>query len=180
MLTKQCNEYVSEHLTSVANMVGETTGTSIGMYKEDENEQPIFEGNNALYLCFEDEDKDFGSCFGRGEYEGKDIALVAINTVDHFSEQRLWMIDYLNKEFYVNLRKDAKTIYTFTLLHEIGHYMDHKACDDIDSRDREQYAMVNSIEYGEEQWLAYRQVAGEYNADKWAIEFMIKHFPELV
>jgi hypothetical protein len=58
--------------------------------------------------------------------------------------------------------------------------MDHKACDDIDSRDREQYAMVNSIEYGEEQWLAYRQVAGEYNADKWAIEFMIKHFPELV
>lgn len=179
-LQKQCNEYASEHLTSVANMVGEITGTSIAMYKEDENEQPILDESADLYLGFEAEDKDFGSCFGIGEYKGKDIAIVAINTVEHFNEQKLWMIDYLNKEFCVNLRKDAKTIYTLTLLHEIGHYIDYKACDDIDSRDKEQYAMVNSMEYDEEQWLAYRQVTGEYNADKWAIEFMIKHLPELV
>lgn len=178
-LQKQCNEYVTEHLTALANMVGEITGTSIAMYKEDENEQPIIDESADFYLGFEAEDKDFGSCFGWGEYEGKNFALIAINTVEHFSEQMLWMIDYLNKEFCVNLRKDAKTIYTLTLLHEIGHYMDYKACDDIKSRDKEQYAMVNSIEYGEEQWLAYRQVTGEYNADKFAIEFMIKHFPEL-
>lgn len=178
-LQKQCNEYVSEHLTSVANMVGEITGTSIAMYKEDENEQPILDESADFYLGFEAEDKDFGSCFGWGEYEGKNFTLVGINTVDHFNEQRLWMMDYLNKEFCVNLRKDAKTIYTLTLLHEIGHYMDYKACDDINSRDKEQYAMVNSIEYSEEQWKAYRQVTGEYNADKWAIKFMLKHFPEL-
>lgn len=181
-LQKQCNEYATEHLISLANMVSEVTDNPIGMYKE-VNEKPVFEGNTALYLGFEDEDKDFGNCMGWGEFEGRNVAVIGINTVEHFDEQKLWMIDYLNKEFGVNLVPNAKTMHTFSFLHEFGHYVDSMNYEDINNfydADKEQYNKVRDIDFGEESWLAYRKVPAESFADKWAIEFMIKHFPELV
>ena len=180
-LQKQCNEYATEHLTALANMVSEVTDNPIGMYKE-VDEQPVFEGNNALYLGFEDEDKDFGDCIGWAKFEGRNIPVICINTVEHFSEQALWMIDYLNKEFNVNLVPNVKTMHTLSFLHEFGHYVDSMNYEDINNfhnADKEQYNKVHDIEYGEEAWLAYRKVPTEAFADKWAIEFMIKHFPEL-
>ena len=168
-LQKQCNEYVSEHLTSVANLVTENVDI-----------------DDQIGIHFVSDDKDFNSGISWNlDEESNTIgeSHIYVNTVEHFNEQSLWMIDYLNKEFGVNLRKDAKTIYTFTLLHEIGHYVDYMNQKDLISyriNNSESYAMVNSIAYSEEQWLAYRQITSEYNADKFAIEFMIKHYPELV
>jgi DNA repair exonuclease SbcCD ATPase subunit len=181
-LQKQCNEYATEHLTALANMVSEVTDTPIGMYKE-VNEEPVFEENIALYLGFEDEDKDFGDCIGWGEFEGRNVAVIGINTVEHYGEQDIWMIDYLNKEFGVNLVPNAKTMHTLSFLHEFGHYVDSMNYEDINNfhnADKEQYNKLHDMNYGEERWLAYRKVPAEAFADKWAIEFMIKHFPELV
>ena len=168
-LQKQCNEYVSEHLTSVANLVTENVDIDdqIGVY-------------------FVSDDKDFNSYINWNLNEESNTigeSHICVNVAKHFEEQDIWMFDYLNQEFGVNLKFSAKAYYTFVLLHEIGHYVDFMSQEDLTgykNNVNESYAMVRTMEYGEEQWLAYRQVTSEYNADKFAIEFMIKHLPELV
>lgn len=172
-LQKQCDEYVSEHLQSVLNidfdcgLSDEQVSRLVGINSV--NDDAYYNSNIFWNL---DEDKNELT-----------EAKICINTVQHFDEQNIWIIDYLNKEFGVNLKFNAKTYYTFMLLHEIGHFVDFMSQEDLISyknNNDESYAMANSIEECEEHWLAYRQVTSEYNADKFAIEFMIKHLPELV
>ena len=172
-LQKQCDEYTIEHLQAVLNidfdcgLSDEQASRLVGINSV--NDDAYYNSNISWNL---DEDKNELT-----------EAQIYVNTVKHFSEEDIWMFDYLNKEFGVNLKFNAKTYYTFKLLHEIGHFVDFMSQEDLTgyrNNNNESYAMIGSIEYGEEQWLAYRQVTSEYNADKFAIEAMIKHFPELV
>ena len=74
----------------------------------------------------------------------------------------------------------STTHYMFTFLHEFGHYVDSTL-----AHEENYYRMnqdlkkdIRSIEDWEESQLAYRKVPCEAFADKWAIDFMYKHFPE--
>lgn len=93
-------------------------------------------------------------------------------------------IDYLNKTFGVNLTCDIKTCLTFMALHEAGHYFDNKNQKDLmayDKSSQAEYDKINAliIKDFSKATSAYRQVSREYQADKFAIDFMLKHFPEL-
>jgi hypothetical protein len=171
-LQKQCDEYATEHLQSVLDidfddgLSDEQASRLVGINSV--NNDAYYNSSISWNL---DEDKNELT-----------EAKICINTVKHFDEEDIWIFDYLNKEFGVNLKFNAKTYYTFMLLHEIGHFVDFMSQKDLTgykNNNNESYAMIGSIEYGEELWLAYRQVTSEYNADKFAIETMIKHFPEL-
>ena len=91
--------------------------------------------------------------------------------------------DYTNKTFGINLKNDVKTALIFITLHEIGHYID-----DINQEDfmaymdkmESYYKEVYKIKNYTQQIIAYRQVPCEYEADKFAVEFMTRHYPELI
>ncbi len=112
--------------------------------------------------------------------ETKEITISMFINMEH--EQERFMIDYLNDKYGINLNKDdIRTRFIFTQLHELGHYVDlsNKEQAEID-KDDEMYESVYSMEDGPESWQAYREVPTEAFADKFAVDFMIKHFPELV
>ncbi len=98
-----------------------------------------------------------------------------------------FLYSFVNKNYGAKLNKySIRTHVIFTVLHEFGHCIDfynmkkaglYDKYEDLDQRQRRQ---VNTMEYGPEQWKAYRQISAEAYADKWAIEFMREHFPELV
>ena len=100
-------------------------------------------------------------------------------------EQHLY--EYINKNYGVNLDSyDVRTHIIFTVLHEFGHHVDYismkraglyKLYDESDKRHR---TVTYTMEYGPKMWEAYRQIPAEIYADKFAIEFMREHFPELV
>jgi Zn-dependent peptidase ImmA (M78 family) len=106
---------------------------------------------------------------------------------DYENEQGKFMYEYLNDKFGVNLNgSDIRTNMIFTVLHELGHYVDYS--NKKVSGEFEEYVESNwsqrlaleGMEYGIESWKAYREISTEAFADKWAVEFMIKYFPELV
>ena len=70
--------------------------------------------------------------------------------------------------------------YMFTFLHEFGHYVDSTLAheENYNKMNQELKKDIGSIEDWEEAQLAYRKVPCEAFADKWAIDFMYKHFPE--
>lgn len=70
--------------------------------------------------------------------------------------------------------------YMFTFLHEFGHYVDSTLAheENYNRMNQELKKDINNIENWEEAQLAYRKVPCEAFADKWAIDFMYKHFPE--
>lgn len=91
-------------------------------------------------------------------------------------------IDYINNTFGINFKYDLKTALILTILHEIGHYVDDKNQKDFKSyviKMETQYEKVNKIKDYNCAKLAYRQIPAEYRADKFAVDFMLKYFPEL-
>ena len=70
--------------------------------------------------------------------------------------------------------------YMFTFLHEFGHYIDSTLAheENYNRMNQDLKKDIRSIEDWEEAQLAYRKVPCEAFADKWAIDFMYKHFPE--
>ena len=70
---------------------------------------------------------------------------------------------YLKDKF--NIYIPQEKMFIFSLLHEIGHFMTY------DNIDQEQYGKdLRNVE--DDDFLAYRQVYGEYIADAWAIDFI--------
>lgn len=112
--------------------------------------------------------------------ETKEITISMFDDMEN--EQIDFMFDYLNDKYGIDLDvSDIRTRTMLTVLHELGHYVDlaNKEQAEID-KDNELYESVYSMEDGPESWKAYREVPTEAFADKFAVEFMIKHFPELV
>lgn len=75
----------------------------------------------------------------------------------------------------------SKTLYMFIFLHEFGHYVDRtlEHEENYERMNQELEKDISNIEDCEEARLAYRKVPCEAFADKWAIDFMYKHFPEM-
>lgn len=74
----------------------------------------------------------------------------------------------------------SKAHYMFTFLHEFGHYVDSTLAheENYNRMNQELKKDISNIEDWEEAQLTYRKVPCEAFADKWAIDFMYKHFPE--
>jgi len=73
---------------------------------------------------------------------------------------------YLKDKFNIDIPRDK--IFIFSLLHEIGHFMTY------DNIDKKQYEKeLRNVK--DDDFLAYRQIYGEYVADKWAITFIINN-----
>lgn len=106
---------------------------------------------------------------------------------DHNDEQIEYMYDYLNDKYETNLNGyDVRTNMIFTALHELGHHIDYSNKKDTDEYDSyvklnwNQKEIIYDMEDGPKCWQAYREVPTESFADNFAINFMIKHYPELV
>lgn len=104
---------------------------------------------------------------------------------DYYSnEQSSFLYDYLNDKYGLNLNgSDVKTNMIFTALHELGHYIDYSNKDNIDAYRELNYNQkeeIDNMEFGPKSWKAYRETLEESFADRFAINFMKKHYPELV
>lgn len=102
---------------------------------------------------------------------------------DLSDEQTRFVFDYLNDKYGISLKNDIRTHIMFSVLHELGHYVDctNKKSSGAFSQESltESYANVETLEYGPESWQAYREVPAESFADSFAVNFIMKHFPEL-
>jgi hypothetical protein len=91
---------------------------------------------------------------------------------------------YIYKKFNIMMCSNPTTFALFTFLHEFGHYVDstleHE--ENYDEMNQELKRLIPKEVATEEAYeavqIAYRQIPDEAFADKWAIDFMIKHFPE--
>ncbi len=90
---------------------------------------------NTLHICYKKED-------------------------DEFEE---FMVEYLKEEFDLEISKDK--LYTFYILHELGH---KETIDKVDV-DR-YYDEVERID--KHDYLSYRKIFAEYLADNWAVQFI--------
>ena len=85
----------------------------------------------------------------------------------------VFMLEYLKNEFDLDLRgKGEYVMELYSLLHEIGH---SKTIEWFDYDEYEKEA----DKLPDEDFLAYRQLYGEYIADDWAVTF-IKNHPEIL
>ena len=102
---------------------------------------------------------------------------------DLSDKQTRFVFDYLNNKYGISLKNNIRTHIMFSVLHELGHYVDcyNKKSSGAFSQESltESYADVKTLEYGPECWKAYREVPAESFADSFAVNFIMKHFPEL-
>lgn len=91
-----------------------------------------------------------------------------------------FLAEYIKDTFGKFIIPYSKALYMFIFLHEFGHYVDSTLAheEDYDRMNQDLEKDINNIEDCEEARLAYRKVPCEAFADKWAIDFMYKHFPE--
>lgn len=89
------------------------------------------------------------------------------NVVDEIDmEGNEFLEKYLYKEFNVYIQQDR--MFIFSLLHEIGHYFT------FNMNNYDEYCkMLRNLP--DDDYLEYRKIPEEYNADKWAIEFIINN-----
>ena len=112
---------------------------------------------------------------------------ITISMFDNMNnEQSLFMFDYLNEKYGTNFNsKDLRTRFLFTVLHELGHYVDFSnkekvgEFDSYTKDDAEQRTIVRAMTDEIKSWKAYREIPAEMLADKFAVEQMIKYYPEL-
>ena len=89
------------------------------------------------------------------------------NVVDEIEmEGNEFLEKYLYNEFNVYIQQDK--MFIFSLLHEIGHYFT------FNMNNYDEYCkMLRNLP--DDDYLEYRKIPEEYNADKWAIEFIINN-----
>ena len=86
------------------------------------------------------------------------------NVIDEVElEGNKFLEKYLYEEFNFYIQRDK--MFIFSLLHEIGHYFT------FDMNNYDNYCkMLKTIP--DDDYLEYRKIPEEYEADKWAIEFI--------
>ena len=89
-----------------------------------------------------------------------------------------FLMDYINKVYGLNLNNESLRLFVF--LHEFGHYvdstLDHE--EGYQEKNQELYQVVSTMKNTKEQQLAYRLIPNELFADKWAVNFIKKHYPQ--
>ena len=100
-------------------------------------------------------------------YYPEDRIIGMSNVVDEIEmEGNDFLEKYLYKEFNVYIQQDR--MFIFSLLHEIGHYFT------FNMNNYDEYCkMLRNLP--DDDYLEYRKIPEEYNADKWAIEFIINN-----
>jgi hypothetical protein len=109
----------------------------------------------------------------------------AFNYLDNYlvvSEEKsfmdeLWedfMTDYLKEEFDLKLNREQMDM--FSLLHEIGHQQTIKQFSDKELN----HHFLAVEELDDEDFYSYRKLIIEYEADKWAVDFIKEHKTELL
>lgn len=100
-------------------------------------------------------------------YYPEDRIIGMSNVVDEIEmEGNEFLEKYLYKEFNVYIQQDR--MFIFSLLHEIGHYFT------FNMNNYDEYCkMLRNLP--DDDYLEYRKIPEEYNADKWAIEFIINN-----
>lgn len=91
-----------------------------------------------------------------------------------------FLMDYINNVYGLNLRDNDESLRIFTFLHEFGHYVDSTLDHEEGYEEMNQGLKqeLYNITDEEEMQLAYRQIPCEAFADKWAVDFMRKHYPQ--
>ena len=86
------------------------------------------------------------------------------NVIDEVElEGNKFLESYLYNEFDLFIQRDK--MFIFSILHEIGHYFT------FDMSNYDNYCeMLKNIP--DDNYLEYRKIPDEYNADKWAVEFI--------
>ena len=86
------------------------------------------------------------------------------NVIDEIElEGNKFLESYLYDEFDLFIQRDK--MFIFSLLHEIGHYFT------FDMSNYDNYCeMLKNIP--DDNYLEYRKIPDEYNADKWAVDFI--------
>lgn len=86
------------------------------------------------------------------------------NVIDEVElEGNNFLESYLYDEFDLYIQRDK--MFIFSILHEIGHYFT------FDMSDYDNYCeMLKNIP--DDDYSEYRKIPEEYNADKWAVEFI--------
>ena len=117
--------------------------------------------------------------------ETKEITISMFEDMN--DEQIAFMFNYLNDKYGTNLNSDnIRTRVILRVLHELGHYVDYSnkevsgEFELYNKQDVERRLALENIDDIKDTWKAYREIPAEAFADKWAVEFMIKYFPELV
>ena len=91
------------------------------------------------------------------------IIYIAKDDEDEYEvEGNKFLEKYLDETF--DLKIPYEKMYIFSVLHELGHLIT------FSSIDEEQY--WKEIKQEDEDFLAHRQIYGEYVADKWAIDYI--------
>jgi hypothetical protein len=150
-----------------------------------EKADSVLESRFTENICYSitNEEKNVAHCT-TGILDGVITSGIEISEVQKISAQRRFIIEYLNELYDTNMEYlNEKTVLIFTVLHEIGHHVNAiKHTEDYNNyranclRETEE---VNAMECtSRERWLAYRQKTSEYDADKFAIEFMKEHYTE--
>lgn len=119
-------------------------------------------------------------------YDSNEDRIIISLFCDTEDENWDFIFDYINDKYEVNLNgSDIRTRIIFTILHELGHYIDlskvRKAglTKFYNKKNNMEKQVLYNMEYGPKMWQAYRELPCEALADKFAISFMLEHFPEL-
>ncbi len=97
-----------------------------------------------------------------------------------------FMEQYIRDIFNVVVNPMPSTFALFIFLHELGHYVDstldhEEGYEEMNQKIKNMIPTSVESEKEYRKWqLVYRRVPNEAFADKWAIDFMIKHFPEYI
>lgn len=117
--------------------------------------------------------------------ETKEITISMFDDMNN--EQIAFMFNYLNDKYGINLNSDnIRTRVILRVLHELGHYVDYSnkevsgEFESYNEQDKERRLALEFMDDIKDTWKAYREIPAEAFADKFAVEFMIKYFPELV
>jgi hypothetical protein len=120
------------------------------------------------------------------QYDSENDEITVSLFCDTNDENWDFIFDYVNDKYDVSLNgSDIRTRIIFTILHELGHYIDLskvKKAGKINFYKKKNYMerqVIYNMEYGPKSWQAYRELSSEAIADKFAINFMLEYFPEL-
>ncbi len=133
------------------------------------------------YLTVELTEEEDLNCYHRSRLNnGQLIDRKIYMNYDFTHEGFEFMIDYVDSRYGLDI-SDPDSLAMFTFLHEFGHYIDSTLEHDEDYEDvnNELKEELDMIEDYEEAQIAYREIPEEAFADKWAVDFMKAHFPEL-
>jgi Zn-dependent peptidase ImmA (M78 family) len=101
---------------------------------------------------------------------------ISIQREDHRDEdQEIWwdrfMFTYLKEEFNYEMKQTIECTELFSLFHEVGHFLIGCICTPYEYHIRMQDADTDE---------EYRKIPDEYEADKFAVEFLKEHMDELL